>query len=79
MESTFHIPAAVPGFASMGHLVSCQKCGRKVLVGMGLIGVPHHTNLAITCADCLEIDDEFKQKYPEIAKQIEDWKNDVQS
>ena len=54
---------------------ACRKCGRKILVEMGLIGVPHHTWVMATCADCLQvpISDAFKERRPEAAAEIEKW------
>ena len=52
----------------------CKKCGRKILVEMGLFGVAHHTMVTATCGACLsEIDEAFRQKHPEAAKDIENW------
>jgi hypothetical protein len=57
------------------HKLQCQKCGRKILVEMALIGVPHHTGVAATCAKCIQLplDEEFRQKHPDKAKDIEEW------
>lgn len=61
-------------FASVSHLCQCNKCKRKILVSMGVNGVPHHFGTNVTCADCLEIKEEFKQEYSDFVKRIEDWK-----
>jgi hypothetical protein len=58
----------------MGHLTQCSKCKRKILVAMALIGSIHHAGLAATCADCLELTPEFKEKHPDVAEKIEKWK-----
>ena len=54
---------------------ACHKCGRKILVEMGLIGVPHHPLLMVTCAECVQIpiNDSFREKNPEAAMEIERW------
>jgi len=73
-KRTFHIPARPGrGLALCGHFAQCGKCKRKVLVEMPLIGVPHHTDVLVTCADCLVVSDSFKTDFPEQAKQIEEW------
>ena len=74
---TFHI-SEVNGFSSMGHLASCCKCDRKILVEMTLIGVQHHISLHVTCADCLVLGKDFREKHPKEAKQLEEWQS-VQS
>lgn len=61
------------GLNVMGHLTTCHKCGRKILVEMGLIGVPHHTGLSVTCGDCLVLSKRFRKKHPKIAAKIESW------
>jgi len=76
MEKSYYIPATAEfPFAAAGEFLSCRKCGRKILVEMGINGTIHHLGTSVTCADCLEIRDEFRQKFPEIVKQIEEWKN----
>ena len=74
-NESHYIPATKDKLASVGHLCKCDICGRKIYVSMGLIGTPHHFGVAAMCAECLQIEDGFKQQYPDIAKQIEDWKN----
>ena len=73
----YYIPAnGTSKMASEGHMASCTKCKRKILVSIGLFGVSHHTGLTVICADCLKVDEQFAQTYPEIAKRIEEWKKD---
>jgi len=54
---------------------ACPKCGRKILVEMGLIGVPHHSWIMATCAECVKvpINDAFRERRPEAAAEIEKW------
>ena len=54
---------------------ACHKCGRKILVEMGLVGAPHHSWIMVTCADCVQtpINDTFREKQPEAATEIEKW------
>ena len=54
---------------------ACRKCGRKILVEMGLIGVPHHSWIMVTCAECVQppINDAFRGNHPEAAAEIEKW------
>jgi hypothetical protein len=61
------------GLAVRGHLTACHKCGRKILVEMGLIGVPHHTGVSATCGECLVLSEQFRKEQPEIVSKIESW------
>ncbi|MCI0407559.1 MAG: hypothetical protein L0191_03180 [Acidobacteria bacterium] len=53
----------------------CRHCGRKILVEMGLIGVPHHTWVHATCAACipLPINETFRAQSPAAAVDLEQW------
>jgi len=57
----------------MGHLTACNKCGRKILVEMVLIGAQHHVGVSVTCGDCLVVPEQFRKEQPEIASKIESW------
>lgn len=57
----------------MGHLTACHKCGRKMVVELPLIGVPHHLGVTVTCGECLVMTDEFRKEHPKIASKVEDW------
>lgn len=61
------------GLTVMGHLTACHKCGRKILVEMGLFGVPHHTGVSVTCGECLVLSKKFRKEQPEIVAKIESW------
>jgi len=55
-------------------------CGRKILVQIALIGDSHNLGVSIVCGDCIRagrVDREYKKHNPELAKEIEDWANDV--
>jgi hypothetical protein len=52
VDETYYIDGD-QGLAVLGYLTACHKCGRKILVEMGLIGVPHHTGVSVTCGECL--------------------------
>lgn len=57
----------------------CSKCGRKILVEKILIGVSHTTHTQAMCLDCLiekGVDEDFKEKHPEAAKDMEEWYNE---
>ncbi len=71
-------PDADTPFASMGELLECNKCHRKILVCMAINGTIHHMGTQATCADCLVIPDEFRNKFPDVSQKLEDWKNNVQ-
>ena len=54
---------------------ACPKCGRKILVEMGLIGVQHHSLIMVTCAECLQVPlaEAFRERRPEAVAEIEKW------
>ncbi len=76
VDDTYYID---DGLTVMGHLTACKKCGRKVLVEMGLIGVPHHLGVTVTCGDCLVVPEQFRKGHPEIVSKIERWLQDIQA
>ena len=58
------------------HKLKCSKCGRKILVEIGLIGVSHNAIVSVTCAECLKkvkLPDIFKKRHAEAAADIERW------
>lgn len=58
----------------------CSKCGRKILVEIVLIGTNHNADIIATCAECLKkesLPKEFVSERPEIAKDIEEWINEI--
>lgn len=61
--------------ASMNHLTKCTECGRKIMVSLAMIGVPHHAGLAVMCAECIKISDEHRQQFPEETRKLEEWIN----
>ncbi|HTU90547.1 MAG TPA: hypothetical protein VMF69_10770 [Gemmataceae bacterium] len=63
---------------AMGHLTACNKCGRKILVEMALIGVPHHVGVTAICGECLVLPEQFRKEHPKIAAKIEGWLRDMQ-
>jgi hypothetical protein len=56
----------------MGHLLECSQCGRKIHVGMVLIGQPHHTGIQATCGECLSLED-VEKNHPKIAAKMKKW------
>ena len=54
---------------------ACQKCGRRILVEMGLIGVPHHSWIMVTCAECIQVPlaEAFRERRSEAAAEIGKW------
>ena len=56
-------------------MTACRKCGRRILIEMGLVGVPHHSWIMATCAECLPVPlaDGFRKRRPEAAAEIEKW------
>lgn len=49
----------------VGTLISCPKCGRKILVERGLIGIDHSIEIFVTCWQCLnkKAQDKARNKY----------------
>jgi hypothetical protein len=75
-KNYYYIPATEEApFAAMGEFLSCRHCKRKILVEMGINGTIHHMGTSAVCADCLVIREEFRQKFPDVTRQIEEWKN----
>jgi hypothetical protein len=74
-EDTFYIPNAGDGISLVGHKTKCNKCKRKILVQLPLFGVPHHFDAMACCAECLEVDNEFKKGHPEVANDLMRWKD----
>lgn len=79
MSDSWYIPAERDGdkhvsLASMGHLVACHKCKKKIMVSMGINGTIHHSTPSVVCAECLEVPEDFATKHPDIAAQIAEWK-----
>ena len=56
-------------FGIMGYMLQCRKCGRKIVVETVLNGTNHNLAVHVTCAECMEIDEE----HPEIIKQVADF------
>lgn len=52
---------------------SCTKCSRPILVSLFYFGTVHNGRPIVTCGECVRIEDEYKELYPEVSKQIEDW------
>lgn len=75
-ENTFYIADAGDGVSLVGHKTYCKKCKRKILIQLPLFGVPHHFDAIPTCAECLEINDDFKNDHIEIANDLLNWKNE---
>jgi hypothetical protein len=75
MNKTYYIPTSKDcSIAGYGEFCQCDKCGRKILVSMGLAGTIHHLALTATCADCLVVHENFRKTQPQVAKMIDDWK-----
>lgn len=72
-DETYHIPGANDRLAVRGHLTACRKCGRKILVEMGLIGSTHHVGVTATCGECLMLSEQLRKEQPEIASKVERW------
>ncbi len=72
-HETYHLPGTSGSLPVMGHLTACHKCGRKVLVEMGLIGTPHHIGVSVTCGECLVVSEQFRKEQPEVLSKLESW------
>lgn len=54
----------------------CSHCGREMLVERQLIGVDHTISILVSCKECLRkrgCQEEFREKFPEKAKVIDEW------
>jgi tRNA pseudouridine-54 N-methylase len=72
-DDSFHLPGKNGGLSISGHLMSCHKCGRNVMVELVLIGVPHHIQVIVTCGECVEPSKQIRKEYPEIVTKVENW------
>jgi len=70
MSDTYHIPGLTP---QQGHMLSCRKCGRKILVEILLTGVSHNGQVGAICGACLEVSEPFSQNHPDIARRLREW------
>jgi hypothetical protein len=74
-DKSYYIEAKDERLPSIGYMLECPKCKRKIHVAMGLIGTVHHFTPTAMCAECLEITDEFRKEFLDICKQIEEWRD----
>jgi hypothetical protein len=54
----------------------CSRCGRKILVEIGLIGVSHNAVVSVACAERLKevgLSDDFRRRFAKAAADIERW------
>ncbi len=72
--SDYRLPAPHGAFGpTVGHLLKCNKCGRKILVEYVLYGSPHAFNMFVTCGECVDLSAEFRKEFLDATKTIEDW------
>lgn len=72
----FYIPkVSNDGIALCGHKLKCNKCKRKILIQLPVTGIPNHIDAFAVCGECLEIHDEFRELYPELAADLQRWKD----
>ncbi|MCK9458156.1 MAG: hypothetical protein M0R80_00570 [Proteobacteria bacterium] len=72
MTDSYYIPAPEGGFACQGYLLTCSKCGKKIIVETVINGTNHNVSVMAICADCVELNNKFKEGQPELAKEIQD-------
>lgn len=72
MSDTYFIEGS-HGFHVAGNMLECFSCKRKILLEVVVNGTQHHSGDTVTCADCLHINEEFRDEHPEIVEQIEEW------
>jgi hypothetical protein len=72
-DEVYRLPGKNDGLPMMGHLTACHRCGRKVLVELVLIGVPHHVKVLVTCGECLVLSEQIRKAQPAITAKIEAW------
>jgi len=72
-DETYYRPRTNNSVAVSGHLTACRKCGRKILVEMGMIGSTHHFGVSATCGECLVLSEQIRKEQPEIVSKIERW------
>jgi hypothetical protein len=57
-----------------GRLVTCTKCGRKLVVYAVETMPRSKPILQADCLECLEVLPRFRADHPEVAAQIDGWK-----
>ena len=60
----------------VNYTLSCNKCGRKILVEIVLFGVNHNASVRATCAECLTLNEEYCAEHSEECEEIKEWKNE---
>ena len=60
-----------PFYPEIMYFLQCYKCGRKIIVETVLNGSNHNIHVSAVCLECFNITDEFKQRYPQQAGEIE--------
>jgi len=74
-EKTFYIDnvSNMPSWpiGLLGYLLACPKCGKKIIVETTLNGSNHNMSMSAICADCWELNESFKQKFPDKSQEIE--------
>jgi hypothetical protein len=66
--------AQVNGLSVIGYFLKCHQCGKKIVVEAVLNGVNHNVSMSAVCAECVELNDEFKTAQSNIARSIEEFK-----
>lgn len=72
MSDTYAIDGP-DGYSLHGTMLECKVCKRKVLLELFVNGTKHHLSETVICAECLHINEEFRDEHPEIVEQIEEW------
>lgn len=67
------VPEGTDGFPSQTCLTNCYKCNRKIIVAIGLFGIPHHSDPVVWCGECFELDAKWAEQNPDKAKEIKEW------
>lgn len=75
MTDTFYV-AYDNGIGEMGYMLKCPHCNRKMIVDCLLNGSNHNISVSVTCAECLVLSEEWKEKNPKQTKQIESFTNE---
>jgi hypothetical protein len=76
VQNTYYLPRQSDqpmSFASLGYLLQCRKCQRKIVVDCVLNGTNHNLGVYAICAECVKLEGDFKEKFPEQAKAIEEF------
>jgi hypothetical protein len=59
-------------FPTVGYLLECPGCKRKIVVETAINGTDHNISVSVTCGECVNLE-ELSKSNPSVAGQIAIW------